>query len=78
MWLLIFTDISGTYTTACGALTLASIINYIVSLLVYNWGLQMAAATQWSRHTLKTINSNQKLDYQFSVPVDISVSHPIL
>jgi hypothetical protein len=64
MWLLIFTDISGTYTT--------------FGCVVYKWGLQMAAATQWSRHTLKTINSNQKLDYQFTVPMDISVSHPIL
>jgi hypothetical protein len=29
MWLLIFTEISGTYTTECGALTLASIMTYI-------------------------------------------------
>jgi uncharacterized membrane protein (DUF106 family) len=28
MWLLIFTDVSGTYTTQRGALTLASIMNY--------------------------------------------------
>jgi uncharacterized membrane protein (DUF106 family) len=32
MWLLIFTEISGTYTTECGALTLASIMNYRYSL----------------------------------------------
>jgi hypothetical protein len=80
MWLLIFTEISGTYTTECSALTLASIMNYRYSLTTR---LQLGTADGCSHpvvktHTLKTINSNQKLDCQFSVPVHISVSHPIL
>jgi hypothetical protein len=78
MLLLIFTEISGTYTTECGALTLASIMNYRYRLTTRLRTADGCSHSVVKTHTLETINSNQKLDYQFSVPVDISVSNPIL